>query len=542
MAVLVGDDAVVEVGVTVHDGAAGVLHSAVDAVGELGLDGVAVALADHHGLDGNTATVGAGAHGDDAVALVVDDDRGNGAGVLGVQGLDAELTVAAIDDRDAARGETGKGGATVGRGRVLEGAAHARGGEGRAEVGGGGGVVTGDAGRRGHGHQSGGGRGPLEHLHARVGAVRRGGEVGVVGAGAVLGVGIHRVTAGAAAAVVVLLEVTGGLIEAVLVKEIVDDVVPVEEIDDRRVLVVDRALGEVEGRQEVEGGATVGTEAAGVVAVTVFLGGHVVTAGIGKLRTRHTVGVVPAEGRRSGVGRVGLDGARTVVRALFRNSKRLVGLPAHPVALVQHGTVGGVDPHVVPVTLIGGLDLQVPSETQAAVFEGVVNELGRNGLAGHAGRGEETGFLDAGGLAQALDLTLGGQAEMVGGGEDGVGGAQGRGHDRGLGGGATDQTVTHVDDLAVGSDVDVGQRVDDLETVDLLHEIEVMGTVVLGDRLTVDDDLTEGGGTTDALHMGAIDVLHGDVEGRGVGFGFVGKTHRVVVLRQRRGADTREDH
>ena len=83
------------------------------------------------------------------------------------------------------------------------------------------------------------------HLHPRRGAVGRRGEVGVVGAsaGAVLGVGLDGVVAQAAAAVVVGLEVARGRREAVLVMDVVENVVPVEQIGDRGLRVVERRSG-----------------------------------------------------------------------------------------------------------------------------------------------------------------------------------------------------------------------------------------------------------------------------------------------------------
>ena len=58
-------------------------------------------------------------------------------------------------------------------------------------------------------------------------------EVGVVGVAAVLGFGVDLVVAEPALAVVVDLEVAGRLGEAVVVGDVVDDVVPVEQVGDR---------------------------------------------------------------------------------------------------------------------------------------------------------------------------------------------------------------------------------------------------------------------------------------------------------------------
>lgn len=80
-----------------------------------------------------------------------------------------------------------------------------------------------------------GGLGPDVHAHAAVLAVGGRGEVGVVGAGAVLGVEDDEVVALAALAVVVGLEVAGRLGEAEVVQQVVVRVGRVEELGDRGV-------------------------------------------------------------------------------------------------------------------------------------------------------------------------------------------------------------------------------------------------------------------------------------------------------------------
>ena len=96
--------------------------------------------------------------------------------------------------------------------------------------------------------------GPEVHLHPRAAAVRGGGgEVGVVRAASVLRLRLDVVAADAAAAVVVHLEVPRRLVEPVAVQDVVDDVVPVEEVGDGRVPIVVRVLGqEVDREVEVE--------------------------------------------------------------------------------------------------------------------------------------------------------------------------------------------------------------------------------------------------------------------------------------------------
>src|SRR5690606_36027854 len=150
------------------------------------------------------------------------------------------------------------------------------------------------------------GRCPDVHLHARVLAVRRRGEVGVVGARAVLGLGLDVVTAQAAVAVVVLLEVAARLVEAELIGHVVDDVVEVEQVGHRGRAIGRRRLGQIEREVEDEA-ATAVRAAAGVgrvVGVGVGVGMGVVALGGRELGTGGTVGVVPAERRRRGVLRV----------------------------------------------------------------------------------------------------------------------------------------------------------------------------------------------------------------------------------------------
>jgi hypothetical protein len=114
-------------------------------------------------------------------------------------------------------------------------------------------------------------------------SVRWGSEVGVVGSGAVLGVQDDGVVALATGVVVVGLEVTGGLVEAEGVEEVVVDVGGVEELGDRGVGVLLRVgLGEGEGVLELRawGVRAVVVEVV-VVAIVVGLGDTVVSAGDG---------------------------------------------------------------------------------------------------------------------------------------------------------------------------------------------------------------------------------------------------------------------
>lgn len=103
----------------------------------------------------------------------------------------------------------------------------------------------------------GGGLVPHVHSHAAGAAISRGSKVGVVGAGAVLGVEDDKVITSTALAVVVGLEVTGRLIESESVEQVVILVGGVVELGNggipvvlllgqlSRVLVLELALGAV---------------------------------------------------------------------------------------------------------------------------------------------------------------------------------------------------------------------------------------------------------------------------------------------------------
>ena len=100
---------------------------------------------------------------------------------------------------------------------------------------------------------------PQEHLHAGIAAIGRRGEIGVVHTAAVLRLGIDRITAHTITAKIVLLEIPGELVEAVRVEDIVDEVVPVEEVGDRRILVFIRLLREIDREiKVVPGGVDTG--------------------------------------------------------------------------------------------------------------------------------------------------------------------------------------------------------------------------------------------------------------------------------------------
>ena len=166
--------------------------------------------------------------------------------------------------------------------------------------------------------------GPQEHLHPRRAAGRgrldRRREVGVVRPAPVGCLGAHVVARGAAAAVVVRLEVARRLVEPVPPHDVVEDVVRVEEVRDDGIAVVLRVLVQIGREVERQARAAVCVaEVRRVVVVLVEVGVDVGAAGDGELGAWRPIGVVPPEGRRRRVGRIRHEPARRVVGALLRD-------------------------------------------------------------------------------------------------------------------------------------------------------------------------------------------------------------------------------
>ena len=75
------------------------------------------------------------------------------------------------------------------------------------------------------------------HLHASRFAVGWRGEVGIINAAPVLGIGLHRVPADATSAKIIILKVAGGLGEAQIVQSVMIPVAPIKELHHRRLAV-----------------------------------------------------------------------------------------------------------------------------------------------------------------------------------------------------------------------------------------------------------------------------------------------------------------
>ena len=81
------------------------------------------------------------------------------------------------------------------------------------------------------------GRGPYIHLHARTRTIGRCREIRVVRTAGILRIGDHIIVSGSASSLVVVLEISTGLIKSINIREIMYDVVPIKQIDDRGLLI-----------------------------------------------------------------------------------------------------------------------------------------------------------------------------------------------------------------------------------------------------------------------------------------------------------------
>ena len=463
------------------------------------------------------------------VDVVVDDHRAHRAGGGGVGDEDAGVAGALVphDQGDVAGQVVGDRLAGI-RGRrhavddqlQIAGQAVA----GAAVVGRVGDVGARDRARRVDGRELAEGIGPHEHLHAAGEAVRRGREVGVIGARrraleVVLGIGLDLVATDAAVAVGVELEVAGGLVEAVVVGEVVHHVVAVEQVGDRRrqVAALARLHGRVVGEVEFQHGAAhvaVGTESARVVAVAVLLGVDVVAPGVGELAAGDAVGVVPGEGRRGGIGGIDDQGLAAGVLQIAerREGDHQVRVVAGPVVLVDHLAGDRVDADVPPVGRVDQVEVGLPGQAHAAVLERLVDQPDRDLAVGQRGVGEDGAQVGAAVGAQRGELGRG-QAEVLGGGDDRRAVGQQRAADVGLGGQVADEAVVEVDDAAVAGDVDAEQAVVDLDAAEALLQDDMGDAVVPGEVAIADDDVPEVGFAEPELAALALEVGVGDVEG-----------------------------
>jgi hypothetical protein len=239
------------------------------------------------------------------------------------------------------------------------------------------------------------------HAHAAGLAIRGSGEVGVVGARAILSVQEDVVSADTTVAVVVSLEVTGLLVEAELVQQVVVLVGGVEELGNRGVgvgLVVGGVQVQWVVELEVAGlRASVGQERlVGGVVLPVGLRNTVVTTGclepISAVR-------VPAERAGVGIEWVRLVGARSLSGVVDTPGVDLVAVVG---GIVDNGvdilSGSGIDVGQKPVA--GNVGLDPPGQLKLAVGIDEVHKLGLRLVQTSAG------VLDSVSLLALLRLSL----------------------------------------------------------------------------------------------------------------------------------------
>ena len=181
---------------------------------------------------------------------------------------------------------------------------------------------------------------PEVHLHTAITSVRRGGKVGVIGATAILCIGQNIIIACAATSLVVGLEIARNLIESVLVRNIVYDVIPVKKVGNIELLVgnggdLRRCYGEVRckiERQRVgRSGGCGGKSTRTVIARSVFFGPYIISPGI--VVIRRSVAVPFQAGGIS----------RSIVPGIGHQSRRTAGMNRafcwmrnHPISGIIH--------------------------------------------------------------------------------------------------------------------------------------------------------------------------------------------------------------
>ena len=228
------------------------------------------------------------------------------------------------------------------------------------------------------------GAGPEEHFHDSLEAVGGSAELSIIRASAIVGIRHNRIAADASPAIIVDLEIPAVFVKAVLVEEVVGDVVPIEKVRDRGRLIGRGRKASIEGEIENEPGPPVRAKAAGIVGIGVLLGVHVVAPGIGEFRSGDSIRIVPAVGRRDGrvdEGRGRGDDMRSFVGSQDRcRPENPVGFVRDPIDLSEDFSCFRVDLNVPPVPAIRGADHEIPREVKFVVH-GLVDQFGRNRIA-----------------------------------------------------------------------------------------------------------------------------------------------------------------
>lgn len=321
----------------------------------------------------------------------------------------------------------------------------------------------------------GGGLGPDVHSHASGRAIGGSGKVGIVGAGAVLGVEDGEIAAGASLALVADLEVTGLLVESEGVEEIVVLVAGEEELSDRGVAV---------GRGGSGRGGPVVLELVGGAGGTVVVQVGVATSGVGLSNGVVTTGGVVGAGTVAEPGERRLGGVPGVGQGL---AVALIGVVASPgedevagLGDVVDNTVDdvvGLGVNVSQQPVVEDIGLDSPGESQGTVVLDVVHEASLGVRLSTSGASELVGLGTLNGLGGSLASD--GQSQDAGSsvqGIDGVGEptlAQGA-----LGGNLSGvKVVTVGEDVAILANVDVESGVVNVKAVDSLLEVDVADAV-----------------------------------------------------------------
>ena len=87
------------------------------------------------------------------------------------------------------------------------------------------------------------GRCPYIHLHAGTGSIGRCREIRIVRTTRILCIGDDVIVAGTASSLVVVLEISTRFIESVHIGQIMNDIIPIEKIYDRRFLIIRGGIG-----------------------------------------------------------------------------------------------------------------------------------------------------------------------------------------------------------------------------------------------------------------------------------------------------------
>ena len=137
--------------------------------------------------------------------------------------------------------------------------------------------------------------------------------------------------------------------------DVVNNIVPVEQVRHRCRSIGAWRLGQIQREIEIERRAPVGLRACvdRIVRVCIRVSGNVVADGQRRFGAGHAVGIVPAEWACRRIGWIGHDRARTVVRRLGGDRINVVLRDViGPVVGENSLSAGGVDRNVIPVVVV----------------------------------------------------------------------------------------------------------------------------------------------------------------------------------------------